>query len=297
MVSLGLDHEIVGSMNGVQNVAGSPLTNINEISFFKWTNITTLTLTGTGPFSTAIGINSIASYCDSDKDGVPNYLDLDSDNDGIPDNVEAQTTTGYILPNGVYDRNGTDTAYVGGLIPVDTDEDNLTDILDSDSDNDGLTDANESGLTLSGVVGINGLDDNVETADDYIDVNGKVNAPSDLSELDGNTTDVDYRSFAFLNIAPIVLDNNQTITAGSNALLNLLTSVTDANTGDTLSITRIDGTALTGAEQNVTVSNGVVQVDANGTMTFVPTSGFSGTTTFAYEASDGTATATANVNI
>ena len=48
----------------------------------------------------------------SDGDGIANYLDLDSDNDGITDNVEAQTTAGYIAPSGV-DANGdgVDDAY------------------------------------------------------------------------------------------------------------------------------------------------------------------------------------------
>lgn len=38
---------------------------------------------------------------DTDGDGLINCFDLDSDNDGIPDNVEAQTTTGYIAPSGI----------------------------------------------------------------------------------------------------------------------------------------------------------------------------------------------------
>ncbi len=40
---------------------------------------------------------------DTDGDGLLNQMDLDSDNDGIPDNVEAQTTTGYIAPSYTYD--------------------------------------------------------------------------------------------------------------------------------------------------------------------------------------------------
>ncbi|MCB0125509.1 MAG: VWA domain-containing protein, partial [Caldilineaceae bacterium] len=36
---------------------------------------------------------------DADGDGIANCLDLDSDDDGIPDNVEAQSTAGYIAPN------------------------------------------------------------------------------------------------------------------------------------------------------------------------------------------------------
>ena len=57
----------------------------------------------------------------SDTDILSDYLDLDADNDGIPDNIEAQTTQGYTAPNSVYGTNGIDTAYAGGLTPVNSD--------------------------------------------------------------------------------------------------------------------------------------------------------------------------------
>lgn len=51
---------------------------------------------------------------DTDGDGVLDYRDLDSDNDGITDNVEAQSTAGYIGPSGIdADGDGLDDAYVG----------------------------------------------------------------------------------------------------------------------------------------------------------------------------------------
>ncbi|TNF75777.1 MAG: hypothetical protein EP302_01645 [Bacteroidetes bacterium] len=40
------------------------------------------------------------SLLDSDGDGTPDYLDPDSDNDGIPDNFEAQGTYVYLQPYG-----------------------------------------------------------------------------------------------------------------------------------------------------------------------------------------------------
>ena len=122
------------------------------------------------------------SNLDTDGDGIPNRLDLDSDNDGIPDNVEAQTTQGYIAPgvftdidadglNDVYDANTSDTsAFTSvGLTPVNTDGIDNPDYLDLDSDNEGADDTTEAGITLSGTVGTNGLDNALESADDYSD--------------------------------------------------------------------------------------------------------------------------------
>ncbi len=122
---------------------------------------------------------------DTDGDGIFNHLDIDSDNDGITDNIEAQTTAGYIAPSGTgnpdaggsfvdTNRDGLDDAYdsgvaalgdlmghVGdGLNPVNTDGetpppgsaivvDATPDYLDTDSDGDGLDDASENGLNIA----------------------------------------------------------------------------------------------------------------------------------------------------
>lgn len=103
--------------------------------------------------------DAIIGHIDTDGDGIPNYKDLDSDNDGIPDNIEAQTTVGYIAPNGVYDGSGLDTAYSGGLTPVNSDNsDDAVDYLDLNSDNDGASDTEEADITLSNIFGINALD-------------------------------------------------------------------------------------------------------------------------------------------
>ncbi|NVK53664.1 MAG: T9SS type A sorting domain-containing protein, partial [Flavobacteriaceae bacterium] len=139
---------------------------------------------------------------DTDEDGIPDYLDLDSDNDGIPDNIEAQPTVGYVIPNGVFDANGVDTAYTGGLTPVDTDNDGSKDYLETDSDNDGILDNIEANLVLSGTYGTNGLDNNYDNGDNYTDVNGSFdnsqvnNFPDNDSDVFSGG-DVDYRDDSF----------------------------------------------------------------------------------------------------
>ncbi|HIF9171671.1 TPA: GEVED domain-containing protein [Photobacterium damselae] len=150
------------------------------------------------------------SLIDPDNDGIPNHLDLDSDGDGIPDNIEAQTTLGYISPNNddaaTYTaNNGLNTAYLAtnGLTPVNTDTTDDPDYLDLDSDNQGGNDTAEAGLTLSGTVGTNGLDNNYDNGDDFADVNGSFdNTQADnFPDLDGDVNsggDVDWRDTSVL---------------------------------------------------------------------------------------------------
>ena len=81
---------------------------------------------------------------DTDKDGTPDFLDLDADNDGIPDAVEGTVDTdGDGIPNfrdTDSDNDGILDAVEG---TVDTDGDGIPNYLDLDSDNDGIPDAVE----------------------------------------------------------------------------------------------------------------------------------------------------------
>ncbi|WP_244156274.1 Ig-like domain-containing protein [Maribacter ulvicola] len=150
---------------------------------------------------------------DRDGDGKPNHLDIDTDNDGIPDNVEAQSTSGYVSPNldssATYILNhGINSAYIGGLTPVNTDgtpPPNKPDYQDFDSDDDLVPDNNEGndfnfdGVPDQSYTGIDtdgdGLDDGYEGSDinDGFDVNDEINDPAnDLPDTDG-TEDVNYR--------------------------------------------------------------------------------------------------------
>ncbi|WP_176829801.1 Calx-beta domain-containing protein [Tenacibaculum sp. MAR_2009_124] len=165
--------------------------------------VSDLTLTmDVGNTASDVKVSVIVPCLNTDGDGKSNGEDLDSDNDGIPDNIEAQTTTGYIAPNtdsaATYlTNNGINSAYLGGLTPVNTDGTDNPDILDLDSDNEGGNDTTEAGLTLSGTVGTNGLDNSYDNGDDYTDVNGSFdNTQNDnFPDVDGDvlTEDVDYR--------------------------------------------------------------------------------------------------------
>ena len=150
-------------------------------------------------------INYTIAESSDDTDETPNYLDLDSDGDGIPDNVEAQTTVGYIAPEDSVDTNGIDTAYSGGITPTNTDGADNPDYLDTDSDNEGGDDTLEAAITLTGNDSDNdGLDDATDATPDYSDVGGTIDnvltAPVQLPDDDSDTSasgDVDFRDSTF----------------------------------------------------------------------------------------------------
>ncbi len=142
-----------------------------------------------------------------DLDDIPNFLDLDSDGDGIPDNVEAQTTLGYIVPNSdnlttYASNNGINSAYLGGLDPTNTDGTDNPDYLDVDSDNEGANDTTEAMITLSITDSDNdGLDDAIDVdtsgyADPGGTIDGPLTVPVLLPDVDNDATtggDVDFR--------------------------------------------------------------------------------------------------------
>jgi uncharacterized repeat protein (TIGR01451 family) len=121
---------------------------------------------------------------DTDKDGIPDYLDIDSDNDGIPDNIEAQTTSSFVFASGTdTDADGLDNTYdnfvgVGGngLNPVDTDGDLVPDYRDADSDGDGFLDIIEGNdlnfnATADDNIALTGLDTDGDGLDNFFDAN------------------------------------------------------------------------------------------------------------------------------
>jgi hypothetical protein len=110
------------------------------------------------------GIDDAKNANDSDRDGIPDYLDSDSDNDGASDTSESQVTlTSDGTTNVIDDADGDgiadvfDADFTGGIdansdgiddgISIqDTDNDGINDSLDLDSDNDGILDVTELGL-------------------------------------------------------------------------------------------------------------------------------------------------------
>jgi hypothetical protein len=98
------------------------------------------------------------------------------------------------------------------------------------------------------------------------------------------------------NDAPLAVTDNYAMLEGSTSVvLNPLQGDSDPD-GDVLTLQSINGVNLTpGVAQTIPVTHGVVNVSADGVMSYVPNADFhNGTETFAYVISDGKTTATAN---
>ncbi|WP_120503430.1 Hint domain-containing protein [Sulfitobacter mediterraneus] len=192
---------------------GDGLSGVDAASFTVSVDGVTVIDSGANPnfgttFSDTFSVKPVETSIDSDGDGFADYMDLDSDNDGITDNVEAQTTAGYVAPTGTdSDGDGLDDAYEGtgneGLTPVNTDGTGLADYLDTDSDDDGIADVDEAGHGVSQA--------SIDASGDA-DGDGIADVVDDVSGWDVNDADVD----AFGNFTLSDSDND-TAADGSNA--------------------------------------------------------------------------------
>jgi len=139
--------------------------------------------------------SNLGALCDTDGDGIADYLDLDSDNDGIPDIIEAGGTdpdgdgqVAYATPgdptsmvdadgDGLWDTvddqdNGSGGTEVSGGTPwplTNTDGSGNPDYLDIDADDDGIVDNTEAQST-AGYIAPSGVDTDGDGLDDAYDI-------------------------------------------------------------------------------------------------------------------------------
>ncbi|QPF32246.1 cadherin-like domain-containing protein [Acinetobacter lwoffii] len=102
------------------------------------------------------------------------------------------------------------------------------------------------------------------------------------------------------NTPPVASDDTYNTAFNTPVALDPLANDTDAD-GNPLTITAINGVTLTpGTAQQINTPNGVVNIDAQGNITFTPNAGFTGQESFSYSISDGqggSATATETINV
>lgn len=192
----------------------------------------------------------------------PNYLDIDADNDGIIDNIEAQTTTGYIPPSGNdANKDGIDDAYTASLNPdnVDTDLDGTPDYLDLNSDDDCLDDTTEAyDTTQNGTANItasgndadgDGLDDAFDTVvldllTAYTNASNNNQITTNFPDFTPPGADVDFRE------PYVAISETQTLDlcTSSTVTVNLFDSLVDAAI---LGGTWSGPSTLTGGDQGI----------------------------------------------
>ena len=147
----------------------------------------------------------------TDNGGPPDYLDIDSDGDGIVDNIEGQSSAGYVLPSGLDgDNDGIDDAYDAtngfggaGISRINTDAADEPDYKDLDADNDGVPDAIEGwdndndGIPETVASGSDadqdGLDDSYDTNDAAINPTNGTTPTSYPNLKNPATTERDWR--------------------------------------------------------------------------------------------------------
>jgi gliding motility-associated-like protein len=150
---------------------------------------------------------AVNASTDTDNDGVSNANDIDDDNDTILDVDESNGNDPLadddsdFIPNYRDTDFGPDTNADGIVDAFDFDGDGVANHLDSDADNDGIfdifevgntdTDTNSNGQT-NNLVGFNGLDNTVETSDNftasviYLIPNNDVDANADYLDIDSD---------------------------------------------------------------------------------------------------------------
>ncbi len=237
---------------------------------------------------------------DTDSDGLIDALDIDSDNDGITDNIEAQTTAGYVAPSGVgagitdANNDGLDDAYDAGVLgtgggigltPVNTDGADTADYIDLNSDNDTLADIAERGdgqptsITSTTDTDADGLLDIFEagTVSDGFDVNDENRTATTLNlagvpalNASGSNAVPLTVDLLFRDVNNLPVDGNETnavtedvtLTVADGAAGDLLNNATDAD-GDTLTIASYTIAGMTGTQAvgtAVTVTSGATTV-------------------------------------
>jgi len=254
------------------------------------TLIITATVNATGSYintATITGVQNDPTPVNNSGSVTPvvNHAPVANDDDrtAFPLTEDGADGSVAILVNDT-DSDGNPTAPVNGANQFTVDLDPLTaGIQTTFSDAKGSWTLN----TTTGIVTFN-------PANNY---NGTAKITYTLCDALGlcDSADITFLVNA-VNDNPVAVDDTYTVAEDTSVTLNPLHSDTDLD-GDTLTITSINGIALTGGVQEIAVPNGKVNISATGVITFIADANFNSATAiqFPYEISDGKGgTATAN---
>ncbi len=89
------------------------------------------------------------------------------------------------------------------------------------------------------------------------------------------------------DIAPVAFNDSFNTSAGVAATIHVLGNDTDADSGDTLTVTQVAGHAIIAGGASIAVTGGTVSLDSNNDLKFTPNAGYTGAPTFNYTIDDG----------
>ena len=165
---------------------------------------------------------------------------------------------------------------------------------DSDPDGDPLTYALVTGPT-KGSVTLN--PDGTYSYQPAANVTGTDSFVYQVSDGQGGTAQATVTiTITPVNDPPVAVDDPNSFTIAEEGSVTIRPLANDSDVeGDPLTITAIDGQAIS-VGQTVAVTGGTVTLNGDGSLTFTAATDYSGTPSFRYTISDGTATATATVS-
>ncbi len=277
---LGNDSDVDGNPLTVTQVNGQAITNGGPA--VPVTNGSVQLVAGQLVFTPAANYNGPASFTYTISDGLATAI---------------ATVSGTVTP--VNDApvavNDTFTVAEDGSVTVN--------VLGNDSDVDGnpltVTQVNGQAITNGGpaVAVTNGSVQLVAgqliftPAANY---NGPASFTYTISDGTVTATATVSGTVTPVNDAPVAVDDTFTVAEDGSVTVNVLGNDSDVD-GNPLTVTQVNGTAITNGGPAVSVTNGSVQLVA-GQLIFTPAANYNGPASFTYTITDGTVTATATVS-
>ena len=287
----------------VDDAASTPMNtpvNINVLTNDSDPENDPLSVTGnTSPSHGTVSFSGgVATYTPANNyTGTDSFDYTISDGNGGTDTATVNITVTNNMPSASNDTATTneDTPVAIDVLANDTfgtDGPNTGAIVVASNPSHGTATVNDGGTATDPT------DDTIDYAPDA-NYNGTDSFTYTIEDSNGDTATATVTvTIVSVNDPPTAVDNSYTTPQDTPVVINPIDGDSDPDS-DPISVTQLNGITLTpGTPQTISVPHGTVGKTAAGSMTFTPTTGYTGASTFPYTISDGNGgTDTANVYI